>query len=80
MPSEIHRIDIPAARPRGIEYQAADILIDRLRHLGADPWKIAKNTMGVAIAKAWAGGEMGDAQFDRSIRNLMILNPALKAT
>jgi hypothetical protein len=58
--------------------EASAIVIARLEQLGADAWKMGHNPMGVEICRAWTQGEFTDAQFDRAIGNLLILNPKLR--
>lgn len=60
-------------------YEAAGIVMATLRKLGMDPFKVVNTVMGRAVVQEWVRGGMSQAQFEKSMRNLAILNSGLRA-
>jgi hypothetical protein len=69
----MHRIDIPNAKP------VEDATIAMLRSCGVDPDKVARNTLAREMLMKWARREWTDEQLRHAFRNLLILNPSLRA-
>jgi predicted hydrolase (HD superfamily) len=68
-----HRIDIPNAR------QPEDATIAMLRSCGVDPDKVARHSLAREMLMKWARREWTDAEIRKAFRNLLILNPSLRA-
>lgn len=51
---------------------------DELRRLGVDLSKFRRNAMGDSLIRERANGLLSDAEFRRSVRNMVFLNPNLK--
>lgn len=72
-----HRIDIPNGKPAN---DAADIVISTLQSVGMDVRKAYRNRMVIECIGEWVRGGFTVEQFKKAMRNLMVLNPALKAS
>lgn len=71
-----HRIDIPNGKPANDD---ADIVIATLQSVGMDVRKAYKNRMVIECIGEWVRGGFTVEQFRHAMRNLMILNPGLRA-
>jgi hypothetical protein len=69
----VHTVEIPD-RPA---FDAAGIVIARLRHLGIHPGRGLANVMIRQLSQEWVRGRMTDSDFDHSCRNMLILNKSL---